>query len=168
MTKIIRTPMHRYFLLLMTWHLTRAFYELFSCSNYLYQKHDYTGPDQKDFKTYLCLSQSAYLYIMIQFQANSVSYLPLKTLSHTKTVLVKSPSCKSRAFWFLLIYAATQNTKNLFTTNMEHIIEGRGCSIFCNRYFTPLNVPHYFQKLVHQKHKKRKLFKLCNDKTMLR
>ena len=90
MTKIIRTPMHRYFLLLMTWHLTRAFYEMLSCSNYLYQKHDYTGPYQKDFKTYLYFI-SIGLYILIQFQANSVSYLLLKTLSHTKNSISKKP-----------------------------------------------------------------------------
>ena len=93
MTKIIRTPMHRYFLVLMTWHLTRAFYGLLSCSNYLYQKHDYTAPDQNDFKTYLCVIRSVncYIYIIIQFQDNSVSYRPLKTLYRTKNSISKKP-----------------------------------------------------------------------------
>ena len=36
-------------------------------------------------------SVNCYIYIMIQFQANSVSYLLLKTLSHTKNSISKKP-----------------------------------------------------------------------------
>ena len=89
MTKIIRTPMHRYFLLLMTWHLTRAFYKLFSCSNYLYfvSKTWLYRTRWKGFQD----SINCHIYILIQFQAKSVSYLPLKKLSHTKNCIGKKP-----------------------------------------------------------------------------
>ena len=41
----------------------------------------------------ICVIRSVkcYIYIMIQFQANSVSYLLLKTLSHTKNSISKKP-----------------------------------------------------------------------------
>ena len=60
-------------------------------------------------------SVNCYIYIMIQFQANSVSYLLLKTLSHTKNSISKKPVMqKSCILVFTYIYRHSKHEKPFY------------------------------------------------------